>query len=60
MWIKGNPSALLVGIDTGATAIENSVGFPQKIKMKLPVTQQLKFYNSKINIFLIFSLALTS
>lgn len=32
MWIKGNPTALLVGIHTGAIAIEKNVGFPQKKK----------------------------
>ena len=29
---KGNPSALLVGMQTGATTMENSVEFPQKTK----------------------------
>ena len=32
MWRKQNPNALLVGIQTGATALENSIEFPQKIK----------------------------
>ena len=27
---KGNPSALLVGMQTGAATVENSMGFPQK------------------------------
>ena len=27
---KGNPSALLVGLQTGATTMENSMEFPQK------------------------------
>ena len=31
-WIKGNPSALLVGMQTGAATVENSMEFPQKIK----------------------------
>ena len=35
-WRKGNPfstvSALLVGMQTGATTVENSMQFPQKIK----------------------------
>ena len=30
LWRKGNPSALLVGLQTGATIIENSMEFPQK------------------------------
>ena len=29
---KGNPSALLVGMQTGAVTMENSTEFPQKIK----------------------------
>ena len=30
MWRKGNPSALLVGMQTGAAIVENSMEFPQK------------------------------
>ena len=29
---KGNPSALLVGMQTGASTVENSMEFPQKTK----------------------------
>ena len=29
---KGNPSTLLVGMQTGATTVENSMEFPQKTK----------------------------
>ena len=29
---KGNPSALLVGLQTGAATVENSMEFPQKTK----------------------------
>ena len=29
---KGNPSALLVGMQTGAATVENSMEFPQKNK----------------------------
>ena len=29
---KGTPSALLVGMQTGAATVENSMEFPQKIK----------------------------
>ena len=36
MWRKGNPSALLVGMQTGAGTVENSMEFPQKLKMELP------------------------
>ena len=32
MWRNGNPLALLVGMQTGAAALENSVEVPQKIK----------------------------
>ena len=32
MWRKGNPSALLVGMQTGAATVENGVEFPQKTK----------------------------
>ena len=32
MWRKGNPSALLVGMQTGAATVENSMDFPQKTK----------------------------
>ena len=36
LWSKGNPSALLVGMQTGAATVENSMEFPQKTKMELP------------------------
>ena len=32
MWRKENPSTLLVGMQTGATTVENSMEFPQKTK----------------------------
>ena len=32
MWRKGNPSALMVGMQTGAATVENSMEFPQKTK----------------------------
>ena len=32
MWRKGNPSALLEGMQTGAATVENSVEFSHKIK----------------------------
>ena len=35
-WRKENPSALLVGMQTGAATVENSMEFPQKTKMELP------------------------
>ena len=33
---KGNPSALLVGMQTGEATVENSMEFPPKTKMELP------------------------
>ena len=33
MWRKGSPFALLVGMQTGATTVENSMEFPQKLKI---------------------------
>ena len=32
LWRKGNPSALLVGMQTGEDAVENSMEFPQETK----------------------------
>ena len=32
LWRKGNTSALLVGLQTGAITMENSMEFPQKTK----------------------------
>ena len=32
----GNPSALLVGMQTGAATVENSTEFPPKIKKERP------------------------
>ena len=32
MWRKGNPSALLMGMQTGAATMENSMEFHQKTK----------------------------
>ena len=36
MWRKGKPSALLVGMQTGAATVENSIDFLKKLKMELP------------------------
>ena len=33
---KGNPSTLLVGMQTGEATVENSMEFPQKTKKELP------------------------
>ena len=32
LWRKGNPSALLVALPTGATTVENCMELPQKTK----------------------------
>ena len=32
MWRKGNPSTLLVGMQTGAATVESNLEFPQKTK----------------------------
>ena len=32
MWRKGNPYTLLVGMQIGASTVENSTEIPQKIK----------------------------
>ena len=32
LWRNGNPSALLVGMQTGAATVENSMELPQKTK----------------------------
>ena len=36
MWRKGNPSALLVEMQTGAATVEIGMECPQKLKMELP------------------------
>ena len=33
---KGNPRALLVGMQTGEATVENTMEFPQKLKVELP------------------------
>ena len=32
LWREGNPSALLVGMQTGEATVENSMEFPHEIK----------------------------
>ena len=34
MWRKGNPLVLLVGMQTGAAILENSVEVPQEVKAR--------------------------
>ena len=42
MWRNGNPLALLVGMQTGAATLENSVEVPSSKNLKYiyPMTQQ--------------------
>ena len=37
MWRKGNPCALLEGMETGAATLENSMEVAQKLKTELPL-----------------------
>ena len=37
MWRKGNPPILLVGIQIGATTVDNSMEFTQKTKNRITV-----------------------
>ena len=39
MWRKGNPHALLMGMQIGVAIVENSIEFPKSI-INCPVTQQ--------------------
>ena len=41
MWRNGNPLALLVGMQTGADALENSVEVPKKIKNRTTLDQAI-------------------
>ena len=41
MWRKGNPSTLLVGMQTGEATVENTMEFPQKLKVELPFVQAI-------------------
>ena len=43
MWRKWNPSALLVGMQTGAATVENSMELQQKVKMELPYDPAIPF-----------------
>ena len=51
MWRKGNPSALLVGMQTGSVIVENSMEFPQKTKKwKCLLTQQYHSWDYTLGI----------
>ena len=52
MWEKMNTCALLLGIQTDAATVENSMKVPQKIKIKLPydpIIPLLGIYPKNIN-----------
>ena len=44
MWRKENPSALLVGMETGALIVENSMEFPQKTKNGTAIIMTQRFH----------------
>ena len=47
MWRKGNPFALLMGMQTSTATVESSMEIAQKLKMGLPfdpVTPFLRIY----------------
>ena len=43
LWRKGNPCALFVGIQSDAATVENSMGYPQKLKTALLFDQAIPF-----------------
>jgi len=43
MWRKGNPLALLVGMQTGTATVENSMEVSQKLKVELPYDPAVPF-----------------
>ena len=55
MWRKGNPSAVLVGMQTGADTVEESMELRKKLKMKLlydPAIPLLSLYLKKFKILI--------
>ena len=44
MWRKGNPFALLVGMQTGAATVESSMEITQKLKMDLTHFSLIMFF----------------
>ena len=50
MWSKGNPHALLVGMQTGAATVENNMDFPQNTKNR---TAYLSRDSTGINMILL-------
>ena len=53
IWRKGNPFALLVGTQTGAATLENSVELPQKMELLYdPVIALLEIYPKEIGVLI--------
>ena len=53
MWRKGNPHALLVGMQTGAATVESSMEFPQKTELPFdPVISLLGINHTKPEILI--------
>ena len=50
MWRKGNPNALLVGMQTGAATVENSMEFPKKLKWNCLLTGQFHCWDYTLRI----------
>ena len=49
-WRKGNPPALLVGMQTGAATVENSMEVPQKVKNWATLDPTIALLGYKIQI----------
>ena len=47
---KGNPSALLVGMQIGAATVENSIEFPQNQKLNSLLTRQFHCWDYTLRI----------
>ena len=50
LWRKGNPSTLLVGMQTGAATVENSIEFPQNQKLNSLLTRQFHCWDYTLRI----------
>ena len=50
MWRKGKPHALLVGMQIGAAMVENSMKFPQKLKIEQLLAQRFHCWKYTLGI----------
>ena len=53
MWRRGNPLAVWVGMQTGTATLEDSVEFPQILKIELPydpATTPLEIYHKDTDV----------